>query len=317
METRELRYFVAVAEELHFGRAAERLGMAQPPLSRAIRQLERRLGVPLFERTSRTVALSGAGQVLLHEARTVLDAVQAAEHRTRRAGADRTGRMVLAAKAGASRQLMADLLDACARAAEPVTVDLLLCRVGEQERAVREGRADVALLHLPYDRTAGLDSEVLCTEPQVVLLPAGHPLARRTATTLDEIAALPDLPRPRFRGPDGSHPPGPGPAVSDHTQLLQLVALGRACTVAPQSCRADLPDTVAAVLVTDAAPVTTVLAWPPRSTSPELARLVRIAAALQGRGSALLEAGSPGLRPGAQRPTGDDLRGTRGGGVCA
>src|SRR5689334_22473489 len=87
VETRELRYFVAVAEELHFGRAAQRLTMAQPPLSRAIQQLERRLGVVLLHRTARAVALTEAASVLLHEARAVLDAVEGAAHRTRRAAA--------------------------------------------------------------------------------------------------------------------------------------------------------------------------------------------------------------------------------------
>ncbi|MYZ09402.1 LysR family transcriptional regulator, partial [Streptomyces sp. SID2999] len=78
LETRELRYFMAVAEELHFGRAAERLGMAQPPLSRAIQQLERRLGVALLARDRRGVSLTGAGEVLLHEGRVALDAATAA-----------------------------------------------------------------------------------------------------------------------------------------------------------------------------------------------------------------------------------------------
>lgn len=92
LEIRELRYFVAVAEELHFGRAAERLGMAQPPLSRAIQQLERRLGVCLLERNRRGVRLTAAGEVLLHEGRAALDATTAAARRTRRAGgADRPG----------------------------------------------------------------------------------------------------------------------------------------------------------------------------------------------------------------------------------
>jgi DNA-binding transcriptional LysR family regulator len=86
VETRELRYFVAVAQELHFGRAAQRLGITQPPLSRAIRQLERRLGVGLLVRTSRHVALTEAGEVLLHEGIRALEAVAAATRRAQRAG---------------------------------------------------------------------------------------------------------------------------------------------------------------------------------------------------------------------------------------
>ncbi len=86
VETRELTYFVTVAEELHVGRAAERLGMAQPPLSRAIQRLERRLGVLLLERTSRGVVLTRAGSVLLGEGRVVLDAAAAAVVRVQRAG---------------------------------------------------------------------------------------------------------------------------------------------------------------------------------------------------------------------------------------
>ena len=85
-ETRELRYFIAVAEELHFGRAAGRLGIAQPPLSRAILQLERRMGVTLIERTSRCVRLTTAGEVLLREGRAALEAVAAAVRRAQRAG---------------------------------------------------------------------------------------------------------------------------------------------------------------------------------------------------------------------------------------
>src|SRR4051794_40064784 len=86
LETRQLRYFVAVAEERHFGRAAGRLGMAQPPLSRAIRDLERQLGVQLLIRTTRQVTLTPAGETLLTGARTALEAVAAAARRARHAG---------------------------------------------------------------------------------------------------------------------------------------------------------------------------------------------------------------------------------------
>ncbi|MFJ1969237.1 LysR family transcriptional regulator [Streptomyces sp. NPDC087903] len=282
METRELRYFVAVAEELHFGKAAQRLGMAQPPLSRAIHQLERRLGATLLERTSRTVTLTEAGSVLLREARAALDAVEAAERRTRRAALAATGHagVVLATKAGASSELLAKLLDAYAAEPDAVTVDLLLCGIGEQERVLRDGRADVALLHLPFDATAGFDTEELRTEGQVVVLPAGHPLSDRTHVQMSDVTELSGLPMPRWPDRDGAYPDGPGPQARDHTQLLQLVALGRACWIAPESCRAQLRDDLVAVPVLNAPTVTTVIAWPPHSRSRAVAGLVRAATRL-------------------------------------
>lgn len=282
METRELRYFVAVAEELHFGRAAQRLGIAQPPLSRAIQQLERRLGAALLDRTSRTVTLTEAGGVLLAEGRAALDAVDAAERRTRRAALSVTGRpgLVLVTKASASRELLAKLLDAYAAEPGAVAVDVILCGPAEQERLLREGRADVALLHRPFDSTAGFDAEELGTEGQVVVLPSGHPLAARTHVHMADIAGLPGLPLPRWPDRDGTYPPGPGPQVRDHAQLLQLVALGRACAVSPESCRAQLHGDLAAVPVLDAPTVTTVIAWPPHSRSRAVADLVRTATRL-------------------------------------
>ncbi|MGC4745937.1 LysR family transcriptional regulator [Micromonospora sp. DT201] len=282
METRELRYFVAVAEELHFGRAAQRLGIAQPPLSRAIAQLERRLGVALLERTSRTVALTEAGSVLLVEGRAAIDAVEAAERRTRRAalaGAGQPG-LVLVTKAGASGELLSKLLDAYAAEPGAVPVEVLLCGMGEQERLLRDGRADVALLHRPFNSTVGLDTEELRTEGQVVVLPAGHPLTAQAQVRMADVAALPGLPPPRRPGPDGTYPDGPGPQIRDNTQLYQLIALGRASAVLPESCRADLRSDLAAVPVSDAPTVTTVIAWPPHSRSLALAGLIRAAVRL-------------------------------------
>ncbi|GAA4212604.1 LysR family transcriptional regulator [Actinocatenispora rupis] len=279
METRELRYFVAVAEELHFGRAAQRLGIAQPPLSRAIRQLERRLGVTLFERSSRAVTLTDAGEVLLREGRAALDAVAAADRRTRRAATGRPG-LVLVTKAGASSELLAKLLDAYATEPDAVAVDVQLCGPAEQERLLRDGRADVALLHRPYDSAVGFDTEDLRTEGQVVLLPAGHPLTTRPHVRLAEVTALPDLPLPRWPDPDGGYPDGPGPPVRDNAQLLQLIALGRTVAVLPESVRVHLHEGLAAVPVLDAPEVTTMIAWPPHSRSRALAALVRTATRL-------------------------------------
>jgi len=279
LETRELRYFVAVAEELHFGRAADRLGMAQPPLSRAISQLERRLGVRLLDRDRRGVTLTDAGGVLLREARAALDAVTAAAHRTRRAAAPARG-LVLVTKAGASHDLLQRLLDSAAREPGTPPIEVLLCEVGEQATLLREGRGDVALMHRPVDDLAGFDTEDLLTEGQVAIVPAAHPLASRDRLTLADVADVPGLPIARWPRLDGTYPDGPGPEVHTQTQLAQLVALGKALLVIPASSRAwQWPEHVA-VPVVDAPDVTTVLAWPAHSRSLSVAALVRSAVAL-------------------------------------
>ena len=281
LETRELRYFVAVAEELHFGRAAVRLGIAQPPLSRAIRQLEQRLGVQLLDRDRRGVALTDAGRVLLREAGAALDAVVAAARRTRRAG-DPQRPLVLATKAGASYELLQRLLDALASEPDAAPIEVLLCEVGEQAQLLRNGHADVAIMHRPVDDLAGFDTEDLYVEGQVALLPAAHPLASRDQLTLADVRDVPDLPIARWPRLDGSYPEGPGPEVHTQSQLAQLVALGRTLLDIPASSRAwQWPDHVAVPLV-DAPDVTTVIAWPASSRSPAVASLVRSAAGLRG-----------------------------------
>ncbi|AZM48864.1 LysR family transcriptional regulator [Streptomyces sp. WAC 06738] len=281
LETRELRYFVAVAEELHFGRAAGRLGIAQPPLSRAIQRLERRLGVRLLERDRRGVALTAAGETLLSEGRAALAATTAAARRTRRAGgAEGPGasrdRLVLAVKAAASHELLHKLLDTYAAEPGAADVEVLPSGTCEQGEMLRDGRADVALMHAPFNSLTGFDSEELTSEGQIAILPAAHPLAARTALTLADVADVPGLPLARWSG----SAPGAGPLIHDQTQLAQLIALGRTAAVFPDSARAWLWAEHAAVPLTDAPPVVTHLAWPAHSRSLALARLVRTATRL-------------------------------------
>ncbi|MEZ0115455.1 DNA-binding transcriptional LysR family regulator [Catenulispora sp. EB89] len=276
MEIRELQYFVAVAEELHFGKAAERLDIAQPALSRSIAQLERRLDVTLLERSSRKVALTEAGGVLLAEARSILSAVAAAERRTQEA-AQKRPRVVLAVKTGTAGDLLAKVLDAYRAEPGAAEVELLLCEAHQHQRLLLSGQADVALLHLPFDPADGLDTEVLFTEPQVAVLPTSHPLAGRAQVRSAELAGLPGLPMARWCRPDGSYPDGPGPEVHNLGQVFQLIALGRATVVVPESAAVDLRRDLVAVPVVDAGPVTTVIAWPTESRQRAVADLVRVA----------------------------------------
>jgi LysR family transcriptional regulator, benzoate and cis,cis-muconate-responsive activator of ben and cat genes len=279
VELRELRYFVVVAEELHFGKAAERLGIAQPPLSRAIARLERRLGVTLLERTSRKVTLTEAGAVLLAEGRAILGAVAAAERRTRHA-AQPSPRLVLAVKSGSTSELLGKLLDAYRAEPGAVTVDLQLCEARQQQKLLDSGEADVALLHLPFDSAEGLDTEILRTEGQVAILPAAHPLAGRAQLRTADVTGLPELPMARWPDPGGGYPDGAGAQVRNLTQLFQLIALGRTTAIVPESASTDLRRDLAAVPVLDAPPVTTVIAWPPNSTLRAVADLIRVATSL-------------------------------------
>ncbi|QKW40576.1 LysR family transcriptional regulator [Actinomadura sp. NAK00032] len=267
VETRELAYFLAVARELHFGRAAESLGIAQPPLSRAIARLERRLGVALLERTSRRVALTPAGETLRAEGEAALDAVAAAVRRTRRAGGAGP-RLVLAMKPGGDGGgLLPAILAAYERAPDAVPVEMLFGYGAEH--ALRDGRADAALLYTPRQDVTGLATEELKREPQIAVVPAGHRLAGRAQVSM---ADLDGEVLPYGRGP------GDGPRIHDGGQLMQLIALGRAVAVLPASMRGLLRDDLAAVPVRDAPPTTLVLAWPEASRSRALAAFVRAAA---------------------------------------
>ncbi|MFI5793045.1 LysR family transcriptional regulator [Streptomyces sp. NPDC051677] len=267
MESRPLRYFVAVAEELNFTRAAERLGISAPPLSRAIRQLESELGAALFERTTHSVALTPAGEVLLTEARFALEALEAAGRRARRA-ADGP-KLVLAVKADGDAGLLEAL---CARYAQepsalPVTVRLSGWR--EQPRLLRLGEADAALIYEPFDRT-GLDSERLTTEPYVAALAADHPLAARDRVTLADLGLRPgDL----HRYLDEIRSQG-----RDLAQLITLVGLGRVVPLLPASVVVRYPrPNVVYRPVPDAPPASLAIVWPQQSRSTATAALVRAA----------------------------------------
>ena len=276
MESRELEYFVAVAEELNFGRAAERLGMAQPPLSRAVQRLERRLGVVLLERTSRQVRLTRAGEVLLDEGRGALRALEAAARRAKRADPPR---LVCVSKPGGDAGLLAPILTRYAADPDAVEVEVSICGIAEQEGLLRDGHADVAMLRLPYDNPSGFETEELLTERAVAVLPRGHHLACRGSITMADLAGETF---PRWYQDEA----GAGPLVRDSGQLMQLISLGRTVAVLPESCEMCLRDDLVTVPVTDGEPTTLVLAWPEAARSRALAAFVRIATEVAGAGVA-------------------------------
>ncbi|MDX2548640.1 LysR family transcriptional regulator [Streptomyces sp. WI04-05B] len=265
LETRELAYFVTVAETLHFGQAAERLGITQPPLSRAIAQLERRVGVPLLKRTTRQVTLTAAGEVFLAECRTILAALDTAVRKARKAAVPQ--RVTVAVRPAAGPGILPDLLAVGARGPDGVLTEVVFTY--DEIGALRDGTADVALMCQSVATPgSGLEVMELGLEEPVVLLPAGHPLADRPFLTLAEVEALP-----------GYEAELPHEALDT---MVDRVALGRLVVVVGDSVRDRLGGSVRAVPVYGYPPTQLVLAWLP-DARPAASRLTATAHAVLDR----------------------------------
>lgn len=199
MELRHLRYFVAVAEELHFGRAATRLLIVQPSLSQQIRQLEDELGFPLLRRTKRSVELTDAGTVFLAEARKVLAQVQEAQRAARRAYRGEIGRLVIGYISSSTYDLLPMMLSAYRERFPQVDVALQELTTQEQLRALDEETIQVGLLRLPISDPL-IQVEIVRREPIVCVLPEDHPLAIRTRIPVAMLANEPFVLQSRQRG---------------------------------------------------------------------------------------------------------------------
>lgn len=280
IEARELRYFVAVAEALSFSGAAERLGISQPSLSRAIRQLETKLGVVLLERTTRHVVLTGTGAVLLERARPALEAFDAAARVTRRAG-QADPRLAVTAAMG----LDIPFLQASIAAYQRTNPDLPPARIavrgwGRADAMLRDGRVDAALLRNPFDHRA-LDVEPLASEPRVALLSARHRLAARRRLHLADLAGEPVLPA----SSESEDQAGTGGLADvDVHELLEALAIGRAAALVPASFaervvegRSPVAPDLVSRTVLDLDPSTLYVAWLEASRSLAVAAFVRAA----------------------------------------
>jgi len=191
MELRHLRYFVAVAEELHFGRAAERLHIAQPPLSRQIRDLEREVGTPLFERVARGVELTAAGHAFLPEARLTLAQAERARRTAQRAARGEIGRLRVGfVEAATYSAILPDVLGFFRMHLPDIGVSLFEMDTFQQAEALRDERIDLGILHSPpADADRWLRLEPVYADPMVAALPQTHRLVGRTRPALGDLAA--------------------------------------------------------------------------------------------------------------------------------
>ncbi|WP_047864383.1 LysR family transcriptional regulator [Rubrobacter aplysinae] len=190
MELRQLRYFVAVAEEMNFGRAARRLRISQPPLSMQIKALERELGVDLFARTTRSVSLTDAGRAFLPRAAEILRSVEESAEVARSAGAGLTGRLTVGFVSSATLSLLPPAVRLFRERFGGVELELKELTSGEQLDALYERGIGVGLARLPLE-APGIRVEPLLEERLLVALPEGHPLERLDQVPMQEISDLP------------------------------------------------------------------------------------------------------------------------------
>ncbi|MGW3018896.1 LysR substrate-binding domain-containing protein [Streptomyces longwoodensis] len=279
MELRTLRYFVAVAEELHYGRAARRLHMSQPPLSRAIRQLETELGATLLHRSAAGVTLTPAGAVLLEQARALLAQAERLRLRVTEAAAVTTltvGILGDGTDPGAIR-----LAAAHRRRYPGVEVRVRDADLTDPTCGLRGGLVDVALTRRPFDET-GFAVRELRADPVGAVLRADDPLARNDALVLADLAD-----RRWFQFPEGADPawrsywnggrPREGPVVRAVQECLQTVLWNGTVGMAPLGHA--LPAGLTAVPVTDMPPSVVVAAWRQDDTNPLIPSFVRTAGA--------------------------------------
>ena len=285
MELRTLRYFVTLAEELHFGRASQRLAMTQPPLSQAIRGLEEELGVTLFARTRRSVALTHAGDTLLEQARDLLARASEAVQLTQAANRGEVGRLTIGFMSASIFTLMPAVLREYAARHPRVRLDLRELTLPQQMAALRSGAIHAGFVRPPVT-DAELASALLLEEPLLVALPSGHALAASARIGAAQLADAPFVMFQRSPGlvlhdhvlrfclQHGFNPHVVQEASQTHA-VVGLVSAGIGVALVPASAREiRLRGVEFRPLAEKSPPVGTCLAWRRDDDSPVLAAFI-------------------------------------------
>jgi DNA-binding transcriptional LysR family regulator len=292
MELRHLRAFVIVAEELHFGRAALRLHIAQPPLSQTIRALEEELGVQLFQRTSRVVSLTPAGTAFLADTRELLERLSTASAHARRVQEGEAGELVVGFMNPVMDAVLCQALAAFHQERPGVALRLRELSSTVQLEELRAGRLDVAFIRAVkggHD-LRDLETQIVAREPYVLALPSGHPLTKLGKVPLALAGAYPLILFPRTALPDlhdlmlealracGVEPVVSQEVLGKHASLA-LVAAGLGLCLVPASARDWSRRGVVLRPVEGELPLVEMrAAWLPERGGKSLQTLVRLAA---------------------------------------
>jgi DNA-binding transcriptional LysR family regulator len=285
VELRHLRYFVAVAGELSFTRAAERLGMSQPPLGQQIRQLEREVGVRLFERTKRRVELTEAGRVFLAAADRILRKADEAVDAARRAGRGEVGTLVVGFISSASYEVLPRLLGPYRERHPDVRLRFEQLTTSRQVQALAEGSLHVGLLG-ERQREGWLEQAVVAREELMAVLPAAHRLAGRRRVRLADLAGEPFVLHPREAAPRNhdrilalcqraGFTARVEQEAAQSPTIAGLVAAGVGVSLLPGSVRhVRIPGVAFLPLADEVAPAEIVATWRRGDRSPLLAGLL-------------------------------------------
>lgn len=287
MELRHLRYVLAVADERHFGRAADRLHIAQPPLSQQIKQLEAELGVRLFERTTRRVELTPAGARFVERARAILAAADRAADEAQRIAAGHEGTLSVGFTGSASYRLMPQLARAVRRALPGIELRLHGEQLTPRQVAsLTDGTIDLGFLRPPVNEPA-LVTESLASEPLVAAVPDTHPLAGMRAVSLTDLASEPFVGYPSRGGSvvhdemvracaSAGFTPRFVVEVTETASLVSFVAAGIGVALVPASV-SDLALTGVRYLPIDAPPrVELAAAYRADDDSPHLQAVLQV-----------------------------------------
>ena len=266
MDLRHLRYFVAVAEERHFTRAAERLGIKQPPLSLQIKQLEQELGTPLFRRLTRGVELTEPGTLLLNEARQILEQVERTKANVQRRARAETGR-IRVGFAGATyfQPRVPGLIQAFRKRYPNVLLLPVQSNTPQLVEALRSGSVDVAFVRPPLGDGDGIAVHPLVEEPMRIVLPSKHPQTRERSVSLATLAHETFILFPRAIGP-GFHDsiiascqragfsPILGQEAPQISSIVHLVAAGFGISIVPHSIEQIRADGIVYIPIKGEAP---------------------------------------------------------------
>ena len=286
MELRQLQYFVAVAEELHFGRAAKRVNISQPPLSMQIRNLEEELGAQLFTRTSRHVELTDAGKAFLKDVRRILSDIESTVKTTQDTARGVIGRLAVGFISPAMDIFLPPAIHEFRRQYPGIVLSLSESLTNEQLESLRSGRIQLGFVRLYHHELQNLCHEIVWREPYILALPESHPLAAKEEIALSELKGQPMIMYARSIQPllydsilaccekSGFRPEITQEARTKHSTTA-LVAAGLGVAIVPESSKMLRREGVVYLPIADPLPMIDIaMIWKAGDDSPLLGRFL-------------------------------------------